>query len=870
MASEPPDDVLHFRGKTLTPESPRPLHFPEPSNIPVLENQMDPIFNDTSTYENLPRTTQAVSDLAKVGDTAHLMEQYARIYSLLGERNDKVADASDQDKGTGSFPASDQAEPQGAKNEFSIAALQSLLPASQISSTVTATSAQDTSASAPSSANRPLNHADPFESSPREPRPPSTSTGPSDLTHSGLSREDQSRPNSDQAILNDSENGINYQTLLDNLCEPNSTGTHTSDAVATIKSPTADPNPRLSNTESSLSSAYNLPPRPPPQAKPEIHPNSSPTDDIRSFHDLPALNGVSQPSQSNLHESTSLQSNGSDTSALPSAQTGLPSLLALFHQPNSPSFQSTKEADGAASHAPRSGVPEPHTSKTQEDRDDEAPWGPETQKKYDEFLHDERVYVTEGVWDRFAPGSRLFVGNLPSERVTKRDLFHLFHKYGKLAQISIKPAYGFVQFMDATSCRNALEAEQGGVIRGRKIRLLTTVDLEISKPQRSSRNAPEPSKPSGLRRSRSPDYSRNRDVGRGGRLGSERYDRVAGDRKSSVNEGRDYGDHRHRDNYRPTWSPVRGSRREGYRSRDRSVERYDHRSRRRSRSPYGPGTRYRSPTPRGPSYDSDSELPIPRRAPRHVPDVQIIVLENVDNEFVYRIETAFRDRGLRTDVLILSPRISLPAVIRRQILEGVLVIVKLSKTNQYSGRIPLQVFDRGGGADNVRFNEYAGLEPKVAAEVAIHARNIPIGTSNQGAMQQGLGTQAAGPPQSSLGPQSNVANLISSLDAPALQSLLSALQQNPTALSQQQYPPSTLPAANVANLLSNITRNNNSGLSVLPPSQNPAPVQSFGQPPAHTALEAETNLAALLAKGQLPSGPSQTQYINEQLAKWKR
>jgi hypothetical protein len=32
------------------------------------------------------------------------------------------------------------------------------------------------------------------------------------------------------------------------------------------------------------------------------------------------------------------------------------------------------------------------------------------QKKYDEFLHDERVYVTEGLWDRFPPGSRLFVG----------------------------------------------------------------------------------------------------------------------------------------------------------------------------------------------------------------------------------------------------------------------------------------------------------------------------------------------------------------------------------------------------------------------------------------------------------------------------
>lgn len=53
MTSSPPDEAIHFRGKTLTPESPRPLHIPEPSNIPVLENQMDPVFNDTSTYENI-------------------------------------------------------------------------------------------------------------------------------------------------------------------------------------------------------------------------------------------------------------------------------------------------------------------------------------------------------------------------------------------------------------------------------------------------------------------------------------------------------------------------------------------------------------------------------------------------------------------------------------------------------------------------------------------------------------------------------------------------------------------------------------------------------------------------------------------------
>lgn len=64
----------------------------------------------------------------------------------------------------------------------------------------------------------------------------------------------------------------------------------------------------------------------------------------------------------------------------------------------------------------------------------------------------------------------MFTGNLPSERVTKRDLFHVFHKYGKLAQISIKQAYGFIQFLDAESCHRALQAEQGGLVRGRKIR----------------------------------------------------------------------------------------------------------------------------------------------------------------------------------------------------------------------------------------------------------------------------------------------------------------------------------------------------------------------------------------------------------------
>ena len=68
------------------------------------------------------------------------------------------------------------------------------------------------------------------------------------------------------------------------------------------------------------------------------------------------------------------------------------------------------------------------------------------------------------------------------------------------------------------------------------------------------------------------------------------------------------------------------------------------------------------------------------------------------------VEKAFRDRGIRTDVLMLDPRLPLAVVIRRQILEGVQAVVRLTRQSQMSVKIPLQVFDRTSGADNVRFD----------------------------------------------------------------------------------------------------------------------------------------------------------------------
>lgn len=291
------------------------------------------------------------------------------------------------------------------------------------------------------------------------------------------------------------DGGVNYQALLDNL----SPSAHNVENIASVTTPTPSekPNPpRPSSAESPIASLplpVGLPPRPPPQEKPTIHPNYSPGEDIRSYHyphtqsSTPHTPYSSQPSnpyrpsQGYPHppSSASVGANG-----LP------PPPLATFQQPPakagqsqpSPLTQQTRQVDGPGRNGEKPAVPA-------DEENEEIPWPPEVEKKYAEFLHDEAVYVAEGLWDRFPQGSRLFIGrmekvvrseikslltqipgNLFTEKVSKRDLFSVFHKYGRLAQVSIKNAYGFIQYLDAGCSLRALQAEQGQSIKGRKLR----------------------------------------------------------------------------------------------------------------------------------------------------------------------------------------------------------------------------------------------------------------------------------------------------------------------------------------------------------------------------------------------------------------
>jgi len=227
----------------------------------------------------------------------------------------------------------------------------------------------------------------------------------------------------------------------------------------------------------------------------------------------------------------------------------------------------------------------------------------------------------------------------------------------------------------------------------------TVTDLEISKPQKNTRNATATAAGDNLRaghnrRSRSPDYTR-------GGPGWQSNQRPGGDRFDRNPVSHSF-ERRVRDDYRPG---MRSPSPRGFRGRDnfrgpRSPDRY---YRGRSRSPYSGNGAYRNRSPRGPDPDDEANLPIARRNPMDVPDVQMILVEEVDRTFVGYIQQSFRERGLRCDVLQL-PRVSLAAVIKRQVVEGVQAVVKIVRKSQNTGKIPLQVYNRSSGADNVRFD----------------------------------------------------------------------------------------------------------------------------------------------------------------------
>jgi hypothetical protein len=427
---EPPLEAYRY-ARSQTPESPRPLHIPEPSNIPVLQNQMDPVFNDTTTYDIRPdsQSFTGISEKLQGFEASAPNQTTGSLFDNVGQhgltaRNQDAVESNHQSAHivSGNQFAENKPIPQNLSDTLSSAhAPTTQPPLSQnppSAAPQTYLPQQDSSYRGESdafspveSSVRPLDDQNDSAQGPLQvqsnatsgqtARPPETS-----YNDSRSAGEGQGRPSAD--------GGVDYQSLLDNLSQ----STATASAAGSLTAPaTAVPLEAIamSHTEAEkpLPPAAGLPPRPPPQEKPAIHPNYSANDSIRSYHQLPNTNTTASSF------SNQLPSYRQDTSMPPvnvapppsttfRAANGLPPppALATYQQPQqnvprhgSPTVQMLHDREIVSS-------PKLRGSSEGED----IKWSPEIQAEYDQFLHDERNYVTEGVWDRFPPGSRLFVG----------------------------------------------------------------------------------------------------------------------------------------------------------------------------------------------------------------------------------------------------------------------------------------------------------------------------------------------------------------------------------------------------------------------------------------------------------------------------
>ncbi|XP_062262498.1 nuclear receptor coactivator 5 isoform X1 [Platichthys flesus] len=131
---------------------------------------------------------------------------------------------------------------------------------------------------------------------------------------------------------------------------------------------------------------------------------------------------------------------------------------------------------------------------------------------------------------------RIFVGNLPTNDMEKKDLGELFSPYGKVIGVSMFRGFGFVQFEHVEEAEAAKAAKKGRIYKGYKIDVNMAVERRQAKPQIQQsppRRAPYSSYGDSKEprpRSRSPVYGRDGRDGRESRDGrdSAREARPAG------------------------------------------------------------------------------------------------------------------------------------------------------------------------------------------------------------------------------------------------------------------------------------------------------------------------------------------------------
>ncbi|KAK3400565.1 hypothetical protein B0T20DRAFT_148597 [Sordaria brevicollis] len=618
----------------------------------------------------------------------------------------------------------------------------------------------------------------------------------------------------------DDDNAVDIQKLVDDItaraAAPPATASATPVAAASSKPPATQTSQNGSSTLN-VSHSASLPPKPqgglptiPPQAH-HFHPRS----------------------HNSVHAQGSSPSVGPGTPRTAYMATGNEAISSLPAIPPN-SFNAAQNQPYASAHNSRH-MPGPGNSQISN------LFAPASDQDYEKFLADERQYTLEARWEqRFPEGSRIFIGNLSCERVSKREVFDVFSKFGRLAQISLKNAYGFVQYHtieEGLACiRGCRDLELGG----------RAINLEISRKQdRTRKEHPDPHRE--RERERSPD----RRVPRDSRVRDHRY------------EGRDAG--WRRDDYRSgpgrSPSPRRGSRDGRYArdSRDRDFgPGYDSR---RSRSPlptryYDNGYRRRDESPhrRAPSSE---ELDMPFRYGADVPDVQLVLLGDVYKDYVSWVQSVFHAHGLRTNVMYVNPRFSREPLVQRQMVEGVLAVSFFEPSSAGKQQIDIRVFTRT--PTSINFDDYKVTPHQAAALVFDKKRTQhpqaqapaayppvhnygqvppPVSYPYQQQPPHYASPPAPVPQIQPAAPAPDISGMVGQLNNESLSALLASLTQSQAAAQQPPHPampygaapaPATpqAPQIDISALLGNLRNAANPGV----PAYGEAPTYGVGAAP---------------------------------------
>jgi len=353
MTSSPPEEAQRIRHQSLTPESPRPQNVPSPANIPILVEQMDLNFNDPA-YNN--------------GSSTHASQ-----YLLQSQTpNTSTPYFADQSASNVQNVASQSAGAGGAAMGFPQAAAYG-------DNVGLGTQAQDTT----SIQNYNPQHQSRAASASDAPHPSGQDLHSAyPFSHDNAYAAQQAQAQSAQGAYYQTEaqagNSVDVQALLDSLTPA---ANHAPSGQYAVPLMSAQSGQSQSNA-SQLPTATNLPPRPPAQDVPATHPNYNPNDDIRSYHP-------------HSQQAPSVQQRGN--SQVP------------------PSNMQRQDLSGPAALSPTTSAQAPRQQGQQGQRsqtpdDEDIRWPPEVNRKYEEFLDQERKFVTEGQWDQFPMGSRLFIG----------------------------------------------------------------------------------------------------------------------------------------------------------------------------------------------------------------------------------------------------------------------------------------------------------------------------------------------------------------------------------------------------------------------------------------------------------------------------